>query len=154
MIHFVRGDIFDRSVQAVVNPVNCVGVMGRGLALQFRHRYPEAFLAYRNACAQSLVRPGRMFMFDTRGDNPRWIVHFPTKRHWRDRSVVGDIEAGLRNLAATVERHGIRSIAVPAVGCGLGGLQWRAVRPLVVACLTDITATVMVLEPAAAPPAP
>ena len=148
MIHFTRGDIFTQPAEAIVNPVNCVGVSGSGLALQFKRRYPHAFLAYRRACEAGRVRPGRMFMFDTGSDRPRWIVHFPTKRHWRDRSAIGDIEAGLRDLASAIERHGIRSIAVPPLGCGLGGLDWRAVRPLVTACLAGTPATVIVLEPA------
>ena len=131
MIQFTHGDIFAQATDAIVNPVNCVGVMGRGLALQFKRRHPAAFLAYRRACEAGRVRPGRMFMFDTGCDRPRWIAHFPTKRHWRDRSAIGDIEAGLRDLAAAVARHGIRSIAIPPLGCGLGGLDWRAVRPLV-----------------------
>ena len=148
MIHFTHGDIFAQPAEAIVNPVNCVGVMGRGLALQFKRRHPDAFLAYRRACAERRLRPGRMFMFDTGRDRPRWIVHFPTKRHWRDRSAIEDIEAGLRGLAATLARHGIRSVAIPPVGCGLGGLDWRAVRPLITACLGDMPGTVIVLEPA------
>ena len=151
MIHFTRGNIFDQPAEAIVNPVNCVGVMGRGLALQFKRRHPDAFLPYRRACAERCVQPGRMFMFDTGCDRSRWIVHFPTKRHWRDRSAIGDIEAGLHGLAAAVARHGIRSIAIPPLGCGLGGLDWRAVRPLVIACLAGTPATVIVLEPAPGP---
>ena len=89
-----------------------------------------------------------MFLFDTGRDRPRWIVHFPTKRHWRDRSAIGDIEAGLRGFAATIPGHGIRSVAIPPIGCGLGGLDWRAVRPLITACLADMPGTVIVLEPA------
>ncbi len=92
-----------------------------------------------------------MFTFDTGCDGPRWIVHFPTKRHWRDRSAIGDIEAGLRDLAATIARSGIRSIAIPPIGCGLGGLDWRAVRLLVTACLADVPCTVIVLEPTPGP---
>ena len=148
MIRFTHGDIFAQPAEAIVNPVNCVGVAGAGLALQFRRRHPDAFLAYRRACAERRLRPGRMFMFDTGRDRPRWIVHFPTKRHWRDRSAIGDIEAGLRGLAATIAGHGIRSVAIPPIGCGLGGLDWRAVRPLVTACLADMPGTVIVLEPA------
>ena len=123
MIRFTHGDIFAQPVEAIVNPVNCVGVAGAGLALQFKRRHPDAFLAYHRACAERRLRPGSMFMFDTGRDRPRWIVHFPTKRHWRDRSAIGDIEVGLRGLAATLARHGIRSIAIPPIGCGLGGLD-------------------------------
>ena len=128
--------------------------MGRGLALQFKRRHAHAFLAYRRACADGRVRPGRMFMVDTGGDRPRWIVHFPTKRHWRDGSAIGDIEAGLRDLAATVPRYGIPSFAIPPIGCGLGGLDWRAVRPLLTACLADVPSTVIVLEPMTVPHGP
>ena len=148
MIRFTHGDIFAQPAEAIVNPVNCVGVAGAGLALQFKRRHAHAFLAYRRACAERRLRPGRMFMFDTGRDWPRWIVHFPTKRHWRDRSAIGDIEAGLRGLAAALSSQGIRSIAIPPLGCGLGGLEWRAVRPLMTACLADLPATVIVLEPA------
>ena len=154
MIRFTHGDIFAQPAEAIVNPVNCVGVMGRGLALQFKRRHPDAFLAYRRACAEGRVRPGCMFMFNTDCERPRWIVHFPTKRHWRDRSAIGDIEAGLRDLAAIVARHGIPSIAIPPIGCGLGGLDWRAVRLLVTACLADVPGTVIVLEPVAVPHGP
>ena len=148
MIRFTHGDIFAQPAEAIVNPVNCLGVAGAGLALQFRRRHPDAFLAYRRACAEGRLRPGRIFLFDTGRATPRWIAHFPTKRHWRDRSAIGDIEAGLRGLAATLAGHGIRSIAIPPLGCGLGGLDWRAVRPLITACLEDLPVTVIVLEPA------
>ena len=148
MIRFTHGDIFAQPAEAIVNPVNCVGVAGAGLALRFRRHHPDAFQAYRRACAEGRLRPGRMFMFDTGRDTPRWIVHFPTKRHWRNRSAIGDIEAGLRGLAAALAGHGIRSVAIPPIGCGLGGLDWRAVRPLVTACLADVPGAVIVLEPA------
>ena len=148
MIRFTHGDIFAQPAEAVVNPVNCVGVAGAGLARQFRRHHPDAFQAYRRACAEGRLQPGRMFLFDTGRDTPRWIVHFPTKRHWRDPSAIGDIEAGLRGLAATLARHGIGSVAIPPLGCGLGGLDWCAVRPLITACLADIPGTVIVLEPA------
>ena len=147
MIRFATGDIFAQPVDAIVNPVNCVGVMGRGLALQFKQRYHEAFLGYRDACAQGQVVPGRMFLFDTRAGRPRWIVHFPTKRHWRHPSAIGDIDAGLQDLAIVIPRHGIASLAIPPLGCGLGGLDWQAVRPIVEARLATTACTITVLEP-------
>ena len=147
MIRFTTGDIFAQPVDAIVNPVNCVGVMGRGLARQFKHRYPDAFIAYRDACARGQVLPGRMFLFDTGGGRPRWIVHFPTKRHWRNASAIGDIDAGLRDLAAAIPRHGITSLAIPPLGCGLGGLDWRDVQPLLTQRLAGAACAITVLEP-------
>ncbi len=98
MIRFTAGDVFAQPALAIVNPVNCVGVMGRGLALQFKRRHPDAFLACRDACAQGHIQPGRVFTFTTRLDAPRWILHFPTKRHWRERSRIEDIDAGCLRL--------------------------------------------------------
>ena len=153
MIRFTAGDIFAQPALAIVNPVNCVGVMGRGLALQFKRRHPDAFLAYRDACAEGRIGPGRVFTFTTRLAAPRWIVHFPTKRHWRERSRIEDIAAGLADLAAIVRREAIPSIAVPPLGCGLGGLDWQAVRPLIASALGELPATVIVLQPSPIGPA-
>ena len=147
MIRFTTGDIFAQPVDAVVNPVNCVGVMGRGLARQFKHRYPDAFVAYRDACARGRVLPGRMFVYATRTPQPAWIVHFPTKRHWRNPSAIEDIAAGLQDLAAAIPRHGIASLAIPPLGCGLGGLDWRVVRSMIEARLASAACTITVLEP-------
>ena len=134
------GDIFAESwkVEALVNPVNCVGVMSRGLALRFKELYPDNFRAYAAACQRGEVRPGRMFVFETGLDYPRYILNFPTKAHWREASRLEDIEAGLAALAEEVRVRGIRSIAIPALGCGLGGLEWSAVRPKVKAALADL----------------
>ena len=154
-IRFTTGDIFAQRTQAIVNPVNCVGVMGRGLALQFKRRHPDAFLAYRDACAHGRVKPGRVFTFATALHSPRWILHFPTKRHWREPSTIVDIRTGLADLAATLARHRIGSVAIPPLGCGLGGLDWRDVRPLIAHALAGVDADVVVLRPATtAQPAP
>jgi len=115
----------------MINPVNCVGVMGKGLALQFKRSFPDNFRAYKQACSMMEVRLGRMYMFATGLPNPRYIINFPTKRHWRDKSWLNDIAAGLKDLASEVRRLDIESIAVPPLGCGLGGLEWPPVRRLI-----------------------
>lgn len=112
--------------------------MGAGIALEFKRRFPAMFHAYRNACDAGEVRPGQMHIFALTGDgNPRYIINFPTKRHWRDRSRLEDVRSGLPALVEEVQRLGIHSIAVPALGCGHGGLDWKQVRPLIESAFTD-----------------
>ena len=147
MLTFVTGDIFSQPAAVLVNPVNCVGVMGRGLAAQFRRRYPAVFRAYRQACGAGELRPGRVLLLPTGSNRPRAIAHFPTKRHWRDASHVEDIDAGLRHLATTIRRLRVPSIAVPPLGCGLGGLDWHTVRPLIAARLHGLDCAIAVFEP-------
>ena len=149
MIEFVRGDLLADDAEALVNTVNCVGVMGRGIALQFKKAFPDNFKAYEAGCRRGEVVPGRMFVFDT-GQlmNPRYIINFPTKRHWRGMSRLPDIEAGLDALAEEIRNRNIRSIAVPPLGCGLGGLDWDVVRPLIVGALKDLDGVrIAVYEP-------
>jgi O-acetyl-ADP-ribose deacetylase (regulator of RNase III) len=136
MIEYRTGDLLRADAQALVNTVNCVGIMGRGIALQFKNTYPDNFKAYQSACARGEVQPGRMFVFET-GEltNPRYIINFPTKRHWRGKSRMEDIDAGLSALAGEIRSRRIRSIAIPALGSGLGGLDWRIVRPRIDAVL-------------------
>ena len=130
MIELRRGDLLKQNAEALVNAVNCVGVMGRGIALQFRKAFPENFKIYEAACKRGEVKPGEMLVFDTHQvTNPSHIINFPTKRHWRDQSRITDIESGLEALVEEVHDRGISSIAVPALGCGLGGLKWSEVRP-------------------------
>jgi O-acetyl-ADP-ribose deacetylase (regulator of RNase III) len=146
MIEYRTGDLLHSDVEALVNTVNCVGVMGRGLALQFKNAWPENFRAYAAACRRGDVQPGRMLVFATgRLANPNYIINFPTKRHWRDNSRVEDIDAGLSALVDAIRTRCIRSIAVPPLGCGLGGLDWRDVRPrieTVLSTLEDVRVTV------------
>lgn len=146
MIEYTTGDIFTCEADALVNPVNCVGVMGRGLALKFKHAFPENFRAYEAACSIKSVQPGRMFVFETGQLTPRCIINFPTKRHWRDKSRLEDIESGLGDLVNVICDRGIRSIAIPPLGCGLGGLDWSDVRPRIERAL-DGLAHVIVFEP-------
>ena len=129
MLELVSGNILNSDAEALVNPVNCVGAMGRGLALQFREAYPANFKSYKAACGLKELRPGRMLVcaLDTLA-NPRYIVNFPTKDHWKGKSHLEDIESGLEALVSEVLRLRIESIAVPPLGCGLGGLNWHDVR--------------------------
>ncbi len=139
MIELIRGDVLRQDVEALVNTVNCVGVMGRGIALQFRKSFPENFRFYEAACKHGEVHPGRVLVFDThQPTNPRYIINFPTKRHWRDKSRIIDIESGLEDLVAEIKQRGIWSIAVPALGCGLGGLEWSEVRPRIEKAFTSL----------------
>lgn len=132
MIEFRTGDMFSSDGEAFVNTVNCVGIMGRGVALQFKERYPANFRAYKDACDRSEVVPGKMFVFDTGNMiGPRWLINFPTKRHWRGASRIEDISLGLDDLRRVVEERGIKSIVMPPLGCGLGGLDWTMVKSLI-----------------------
>lgn len=122
MIEYTSGDILQCEADALVNTVNCVGVMGRGIALQFKNVYPENFKAYEAACKREAVQPGRMFVFETgQLTLPRFIINFPTKRHWRGKSRIEDIDAGLLDLARQIKARGIRSIAIPPWEVGWEG---------------------------------
>lgn len=140
MIEYKHGDILRDESEALVNTVNCVGVMGRGIALQFKNAFPENFIAYAAACKKEEVQPGRMFVFETgKLTNPRYIINFPTKRHWRGQSQVVDIETGLTALVKTIRQYNIHSIAIPPLGSGLGGLDWSEIRPKIEAALRQLT---------------
>lgn len=155
MIELTRGDILTANAEALVNTVNCVGVMGRGIALQVKNAFPENFKVYEAACQRGEVQPGRMYVFETgQFTNPRYVINFPTKRHWRGKSRLADIESGLRALVEEVKRLGIRSIAVPPLGCGLGGLDWAEVRPRIEAAFSELPDVhALVFEPTGAPEA-
>ena len=149
MIESRKGNLLTADVEALVNPVNCVGIMGRGIALQFKQIYPANFRAYEAACKRDEVQPGRMFVFETGAMmNPKYIINFPTKRHWKGKSRIEDIEAGLVALVDEIRVRNIRSIAIPPLGAGLGGLDWSDVRPRIekaVLALGDVD--VVVFEP-------
>jgi len=155
MLQLIRGDILKADAEALVNTVNCVGVMGRGIALQFRKAFPENFKAYKSACDKKQLHPGKMYVYDlNRFQNPRYIFNFPTKRHWKGKSKIEDIESGLEALVKEVAKLNIRSIAIPPLGCGLGGLSWNQVKPIIQRAfdaLPDVH--VFLYEPAGAPAA-
>jgi O-acetyl-ADP-ribose deacetylase (regulator of RNase III) len=139
MIQLRAGDLLSEDAEALVNAVNCVGIMGRGIALQFKNRFPENFKAYQAACRREQVQPGRMFVFETGTlTNPKFVINFPTKRHWRGNSRMEDIDSGLEALVDEIRKRGIRSIAIPSLGSGLGGLNWDDVRPRIEAVLGGI----------------
>jgi O-acetyl-ADP-ribose deacetylase (regulator of RNase III) len=139
----MRGDLLKQTdVDAIVNTVNCVGVMGKGIALQFRNKWPDNARAYEAACKARDVRPGRMFVFDAGGlVKPHFIVNFPTKDHWKGKSKIEFIGDGLVDLVAQVRRLRIKSIAIPPLGCGNGGLDWEDVRPLIEQAFADLPRT-------------
>lgn len=142
MIKELSGNLLDAKVEALVNTVNTVGVMGRGIALQFKQAFPDNFKAYEAACRRHEVKPGRMFVFrrDTLGtnQNPRYIINFPTKRHWRGKSRMEDIDVGLNDLVRVIKEEGIRSIALPPLGCGSGKLRWEDVRERIIKALAAL----------------
>lgn len=149
MIQYTQGDILQAEVEALVNTVNCVGVMGRGIALLFKKAFPDNFKAYAAACKRGEVLPGRMFVFETgRLIQPYYIINFPTKRHWRGKSRIEDIESGLAALVKEIQLRNIRSIAIPPLGSGLGGLDWNEVRPRIERAMTALPdVKVLIFEP-------
>jgi O-acetyl-ADP-ribose deacetylase (regulator of RNase III) len=155
MIEFKQGNLLEEKAEALVNTVNCVGVMGKGIALQFKQAFPENFRQYEKACRAGEVKPGRMFTVETGNIfYPRYIINFPTKRHWRGKSKIEDIKSGLVALVAEVRQLGINSIAIPPLGCGNGGLDWAGIKPLIESAFTELPdVQVFIFEPSGAPAA-
>jgi len=153
MIEIRQGDILQADAEALVNTVNCVGIMGRGIALQFRKAFPENYRVYKSACDRKELYPAIMLVCNlNRLQNPRYIINFPTKRHWKAKSRIEDIKTGLEALVAEIGKRNIRSVAVPPLGCGLGGLQWKAVRPVIEQAFQGLPdLRVLLYEPTGAP---
>lgn len=149
MLRLVQGNLLEAQVEAVVNTVNTVGVMGKGIALAFRNAYPENYRLYAAACKADEVRIGRMFVTENLSlHGPRWIVNFPTKKHWRHPSRPVWIRDGLDDLIRVVRRHDIRSLAIPPLGCGHGGLDWDEVRSMIESAVSELPdADVLLFEP-------
>lgn len=149
MIYYTRGNLLEADTEALVNTVNTVGVMGKGVALMFKEAFPDNFRAYSEACKRGEVEVGRMFV--TERDaliGPRWIINFPTKQHWRSRTRMEWVESGLVDLVRIIRKQGIRSVAVPPLGCGNGGLQWEAVRLRIESAMSELEdVDVWVYEP-------
>ncbi len=131
MILNAHGSIFNSNAQALVNPVNCVGHDGAGLAKQFRDRFLGFHEQYREAAFAGKIERGKIFVYSLESRHQRWILAFPTKQHWKDRAQYRDIETGLEDLVRVIRELGIHSIAIPPLGCGLGGLRWDYVKPMI-----------------------
>lgn len=147
-IQFVQGDLFKHSLHALVNPVNTVGVMGKGLALAFKKKFPSNFQCYEVACRYGQVQTGRMFVTQDPAGQPEWIINFPTKQHWRNPTHIDWVTTGLDHLRDVLVNNQIRSVGIPAIGAGLGGLPWPMVKKEIVARLGDLEGIdIYVFEP-------
>lgn len=154
MIHDEQGNLLMAPVEAIVNTVNTVGVMGKGIALQFKRAYPQMYADYEKAAKAGDVTLGRVHVWESdQLDGPRYVINFPTKRHWRGPSKLEYIERGLDDLARVIQTLGIKSVALPPLGCGNGGLDWTQVRPLIVRKLGQLDADILLYPPAGAPQA-
>lgn len=153
MINLVSGNLLEAQTEALVNTVNCVGVMGKGIALQFKQAFPDNFEDYSQACNKGKVRIGKMFVYRTdRMFHPKYIINFPTKRHWKAKSRLEDIELGLKDLVKVIKDLNIKSIAVPPLGSGLGGLNWEEVKSRILKVLDGFPdVEVLLYEPKGAP---
>lgn len=149
MINYTEENIFDINVEALVNTVNCVGIMGKGLALQFKKYFPENFKAYQKSCREQKVQPGHIFVYETGTfNNPKYILNFPTKRHWKEKSRLEDIQIGLKDLIKKIKILRIKSIAIPPLGCGNGGLYWPTVHKLILEACEEIpNVKIKIIEP-------
>lgn len=149
MIHFTKGNMMTSTAEALVNTVNTVGVMGKGIALQFKEEFPENFAIYQTACSSGNLIPGKLLI--TREINSQGIekiiVNFPTKLHWRNPSKYEYIKDGLSELVKAISEHNIKSIAIPPLGCGNGGLNWNIVKKMTVEALESIDADIYIYEP-------
>lgn len=140
-INYFHGDLLKDGAEAYVNTVNCVGVMGKGIALEFKKRWPQNYENYKNVCAAKDLRPGKMLVWENKSLiselEPKFIINFPTKDHWRKNSEMSFIESGLDDLKKVIKKHKIKSIAIPPLGCGNGGLDWNQVKPLIIEKLSE-----------------
>ena len=149
MMKFLQGNLLDAPTQALVNTVNTVGVMGKGIALMFKEAFPSNFHAYEEAVKRKQIQVGKMFVTESHSfDGPRWLINFPTKKHWRHPSKLEWVQEGLKDLRNVIEEKSIQSIALPPLGCGNGGLDWAMVRPEIERSLGDLSnVEVWVYEP-------
>ncbi len=146
-VEYSDGSIFDSHADALVNPVNTVGVMGAGLALEFKRRFPDNFKVYSDLCRVGLLKVGEVHMYMTECEDPAWIVNFPTKKHWKDPSLIEYIDSGLANLSDMLETFEVGIVAIPALGCGLGGLGFDVVSASIERVFSDSKIKAIVFPP-------
>jgi len=153
MIRLTKGNILQARAEALVNTVNCMGYMGKGIALQFKKAFPANFKAYEQACRAKEVQTGRVFVYATGSMmDPKFIINFPTKQDWRENSKYEYVAEGLKSLLQVIRERGIKSIAIPPLGCGLGGLDWAKVRPMIESAFQSLPQVDLTLfEPAGSP---
>mgnify|MGYP001326912039 CR=1 FL=1 len=145
MIKYTDGNLLDSEADILVNAVNCVGVMGKGIALEFKTRYPEMFESYRALCQKGDIQVGRLFLW--KGPKTKPIFNFPTKEHWKNKSEIEWIDNGLQVLRKSLlEVFPDKSIAIPKLGCDNGGLNWEDIKPLVVKHLGDLDNDIYIYE--------
>lgn len=148
MIIYKKGNLLEGLVEALVNTVNTVGVMGKGIALQFKNAFPENYKAYSDAVKSGAFRLGEVLVVPVKTvGTARFVINFPTKAHWRFPSRIEWIQAGLKDLRAKIQEYSIRSIALPPLGCGNGGLDWSQIQPLIEEEMGDLEAEVIIYEP-------
>ena len=149
MIHFTKGNLMTSSAGALVNTVNTVGVMGKGIALQFKEEFPKNFLTYKEACSSGDLTPGKLLITRELNSNgeEKIIINFPTKLHWRNPSKYEYITEGLKVLPTVISEHHIKSIAIPPLGCGNGGLDWNIVKEMIEYALKDVECEIYIYEP-------
>ncbi len=153
-LKFKKGNLFESHDEAIVNTVNCVGVMGKGIALQYKHLFPENYTEYKKQCSQKNIVPGKMFVYEYKTEDlfteskPQFIINFPTKDHWRAKSKIEYIEQGLNDFINVIKEKNIKSISMPAIGCGNGGLEWSNVKKMITEKLSTLgDVTINVYEP-------
>lgn len=148
MIELCQGNLLEAQVEVLVNTVNTQGIMGKGIALQFKKAFPEMFKDYQKACKNGEVQIGRVHIYETKSlTGPRFIINFPTKKHWSESSSLDYIKSGLKSLIEEILFRGIKSIALPPLGCGLGGLKWENVFPLIEEAFANLSEVKVCLYP-------
>ncbi|AFM03947.1 putative phosphatase, C-terminal domain of histone macro H2A1 like protein [Bernardetia litoralis DSM 6794] len=148
-MHYTKGNILESTTEVIINPVNIVGVMGKGLALAFKKHFPHNYKVYKEACKNKTIDIGKLLLVDEFDlEKKQFIINFPTKKHWRNPSKIEYIEEGLKDLVRIIETQKFESMAIPALGCGLGGLEWEDVKLVLEKYLRDLEdIEILIFEP-------